>query len=86
VWPAAAPLDADVDVAHLARAFPLSGGNIKNVALAAAFAAASDGGGREARIALRHVLLGIQREYGKMGRELEPDELRHGLNGTRTPR
>ena len=39
-----APLAPDVDLAFLARQFKLSGGNIKNIALAAAFLAAADRG------------------------------------------
>ena len=40
IWPEQTPLGEDVDLADLARRFKLSGGNIKNVALAAAFLAA----------------------------------------------
>ena len=43
IWPAATPLAADVDLDFLAAQFKLSGGNIKNIALAAAFLAAADG-------------------------------------------
>ena len=35
IWPAETPLAADVDLGFLARQFKLSGGNIKNIALAA---------------------------------------------------
>src|SRR5262249_33262549 len=44
IFPEATPRRADVDVAFMAKQFKLTGGNIKNIALAAAFLAASDGG------------------------------------------
>jgi len=71
IWPGAAPLAADVDLAYLARTFPLSGGNIKNAALAAAYAAAAAG----TPIAMGHLLHAVRREYGKMGKEVDAAEL-----------
>ena len=68
VWPAALPVAEDVDVDFLARQFKLSGGNIKNVALAAAFMAAEDG--EHARVTMAHVLRATRREYQKMGKQL----------------
>jgi SpoVK/Ycf46/Vps4 family AAA+-type ATPase len=44
IWPSSAPLSDDVDLDALAGQLKLSGGAIKNVALAAAFVAATDGG------------------------------------------
>src|SRR6266568_2482277 len=38
--PADAPVAADIDIGFLARMFPLSGGEIRNVSLSAAFLAA----------------------------------------------
>ncbi len=67
VWPAAAPLARDVDLAWLAAQFKLSGGHIKNVALAAAFLAAED----DSAIAMRHVFAALEREYQKMGKPLD---------------
>ncbi|MFI6644017.1 ATP-binding protein [Streptomyces sp. NPDC050504] len=64
LFPRRAPLDADVDLAALAREFQIAGGNIKNVALNAAFLAAADGG----TITLRHVLRGTRREFEKIGK------------------
>jgi len=58
-----APRAADIDLAFLARAFKLSGGNIRNIAVAAAYYAA------EARrpIAMRDLVRATQREYRKLG-------------------
>ena len=62
-WPATTPL-ADLDVDFLARQFKLTGGDIRNAAISAAFAAAADGG----RVTMTHVIRGIKREYQKLGR------------------
>ena len=64
VFPPEAPLADDVDLPFLAQQFELAGGNIRNVALAAAFMAAEDGG----RIEMRHVVTATARELEKLGR------------------
>ena len=64
VLPAAAPVEGDVDVAFLADRFRLSGGNIRNASVAAAFLAAADGGS----IGMRHLVRGVALEYDKLGR------------------
>jgi SpoVK/Ycf46/Vps4 family AAA+-type ATPase len=70
VLPDEAPIDDDVDVAFLAAQFKLSGGGIRNASLAAAFLAAEDG----RRIGMRHLVMGVALEYGKLGRlTLESD-------------
>jgi SpoVK/Ycf46/Vps4 family AAA+-type ATPase len=63
--PGEAPVSDDVDYVYLAREFKVSGGNIRNITLSAAFLAASDGGA----IGLRHMLHGTRREFGKLGRQ-----------------
>lgn len=59
------PVAPEVDFVRLAREFSLSGGNIRNIALSAAFLAAGDGG----EISLRHILRGARREFEKLGRK-----------------
>jgi SpoVK/Ycf46/Vps4 family AAA+-type ATPase len=71
VWSPSAPLSPAACLDFLCDEFELSGGNIKNIALAAAFLAAADGGD----ITLRHLLRATKREYGKMGKALTDDEL-----------
>jgi len=71
IWPSATPIAEDLDLAFLARQFKLSGGGIKNAALAAAFLAAENGGA----VNLPHVLQAIRREYQKMGKSLGEAEL-----------
>lgn len=64
MFPAQAPLDADVDIDFLARQFELSGANIRNAALAGAFLAAEEGGS----IHMAHLILGTARELQKLGK------------------
>jgi hypothetical protein len=63
-FPAEAPLLPDVDFCLLAERYRLTGGNIRNIALTAAFLAARDGG----RIGMDHLLWATRREFQKMGR------------------
>jgi SpoVK/Ycf46/Vps4 family AAA+-type ATPase len=64
IWPKSAPLDAGVDLDLLAGRFELTGGSIKNIALAAAFLAAENGG----VVNMPHLLHATRREYQKMGK------------------
>jgi len=70
IFPPQAPLAEDVDFEFLARKFKIAGGNIKNVALAAAFRAAEDGGA----IGMEHLMLAMKREYQKLGKVCERTE------------
>jgi hypothetical protein len=64
------PRGDDIDFAFLARAFKLSGGNIRNIALTAALLAA----GGDGRVEMRHLIHATEREYRKLGRLCVPDE------------
>ena len=65
---AAAPLAGDLDLARLTRDFPkMSGANIRNAALAAAFLAAADGRGT---IDQETVIAAGRGEYLSMGQVL----------------
>ena len=70
--PPGAPLSADVNFGFLARQFELSGGNIRNVALAAAFLAAESGG----EICMEHFILATARELQKLGKMPSRSEFR----------
>jgi ATP-dependent 26S proteasome regulatory subunit len=70
IWPHQTPLATDVNFGYLAKRFKLSGGNIKNIALAAAFLAAEDG----CAIAMQHIVRALYREYQKMGKPLSEAE------------
>jgi AAA+ superfamily predicted ATPase len=54
----------DLDLAPLANAYELSGGEIRNCVIAAAYMAAEEG----SRIELAHLEKGLRRELGKTGR------------------
>jgi hypothetical protein len=70
VWPREVPLASDVDLPRLAQLFRLSGGSIRNVALAAAFLAAEQG----EPVAMRHLMRATKREQQKMGRLVNEEE------------
>jgi hypothetical protein len=69
-FPPEAPA-GEIDFAFLARQFKLTGGNIRNVALAAAYAAAQDG----SAIGMAHVIPSVEAEYQKQGRLVMASEL-----------
>lgn len=66
IWPANVPLAEDVNLDTLAKQLKLSGGNIKNVALSAAFLAATDG----QIVTPEHIQRAAQREFQKIGKSL----------------
>ena len=70
VWPEEMPRDAEIDLPFMAKQFKLSGGNIKNIAVAAAFLAASDGG----CVAMRHIVRATRRELQKLGKTAVSDD------------
>jgi SpoVK/Ycf46/Vps4 family AAA+-type ATPase len=71
IWPAETPMADNVNLDLLAQQFKLSGGNIKNIALAAAFLAAED----EGSVTMTHLLQATRREYQKLGKPLTEAEL-----------
>ena len=71
VFPKEAPLGDDVRFDLLAHEVRLAGGNIKNMALAAAFYAAANGG----QVHLSHLLHAAYREHQKLARSWNPGEL-----------
>ena len=64
IWPEDTPRDDQIDVEFLAERFEITGGNIRNIAVAAAFLAADDG----QMVRMGHLMLATQREYQKMGK------------------
>lgn len=69
--PPKAPGVAELDFTFLGQAVNLTGGNIRNAAMHAAYLAAGDG----RRITLSHIALAVWRELGKDGRELSKTAL-----------
>ena len=70
-FPAEVPVDGELDFDFLAGAFELSGSNIKNSVLHAAFLAAASG---EA-VSMRHVIAGVRNEFEKSGKILSREQL-----------
>jgi SpoVK/Ycf46/Vps4 family AAA+-type ATPase len=64
IFPGEAPLAKDIDLSFLARQFKITGGNIKNIALSAAFLTAEDGG----LITMENLIRATKREYQKIGK------------------
>jgi SpoVK/Ycf46/Vps4 family AAA+-type ATPase len=67
IWPKQTPLADGLDLDGLAREYKFSGGNIKNIALAAAFLAAEDGH----QVTMTHLNKALRREYQKMGKVIK---------------
>jgi SpoVK/Ycf46/Vps4 family AAA+-type ATPase len=78
IFPPEAPLDPDVDFPFLAARFPLAGGDIRNVALDAAFFAARDASdGEGSTIAMRHLVRAMARQLVKQGRAPSAADFAH---------
>jgi len=71
IWTPETPIDPGIDFAVLARQFTLSGGQIRNIALAAAFLAAARGD----RVEHRDIIHATRREFQKLGKNLTVAEL-----------
>ena len=70
-FPPRTPVANDVDFGEVAERYRLAGGNIRNVALAAAYLAAANG-----RVVTReHIRSAVRREHQKMGRVLNASDL-----------
>ena len=71
IWPEELPLIDHLDNQVLASRIEIAGGNIRNVAVTAAFLAAANGG----QVTMQHIKQATQREYQKMGKVLTTDLL-----------
>jgi SpoVK/Ycf46/Vps4 family AAA+-type ATPase len=85
VWPQEAPKDPGINFDALAERYEITGGNIRNIALASAFLAAKDG----RAVNMDHLFLATQRELQKMGKivpdgAFEPLAERSGTAGRAT--
>ncbi|CAG0986274.1 ATP-dependent zinc metalloprotease FtsH [Methanosarcinales archaeon] len=63
IFPRKTPVAENIDYSFLSM-FKITGGNMKNIALSAAFLAAGDSG----VIKMEHIIKGTQREFQKMGK------------------
>jgi ATP-dependent 26S proteasome regulatory subunit len=71
ILPEKAPCSPELDLNFLARNFELTGANIRNITLTAAFMAADD----SQQIEMAHLLQAVRREYQKMGKILKEKEV-----------
>jgi hypothetical protein len=78
-FPAEAPLDPEIDFSALARRFRLSGGNIRNIVVSAAYGAAANGGVIDAG----HLMHATRREHQKIGRRLSVLDAEDAVVGSR---
>jgi ATP-dependent 26S proteasome regulatory subunit len=72
MFPDAAPLAGDIDFPFLASQFELAGGDIRNIVLDAAYAAAQ----RSAPIAMGDLLRAVARQHEKRGKVPGASEFR----------
>jgi hypothetical protein len=75
--PPTLPRNPDVDISLLSRQFELSGGDIKNAALKAAFMAAEEG----CELNMEHLLAALRREYLKLGKHYPGAQLQTVYQG-----
>ncbi|NES65734.1 MAG: ATP-binding protein, partial [Okeania sp. SIO2D1] len=71
IFPKNAPSSPELDLEFLAENFEITGANIRNIALTAAFLAADD----NQVIEMLHLIRAIRREYDKMGQILRDQNL-----------
>nr|WP_297382394.1 ATP-binding protein [uncultured Roseateles sp.] len=70
IWPPKVPRSQDLDLGFLAANFKVPGGAVKNIAVAAAFLAAEQGG----ELKTEHLLWAARREIEKSGRRVAGSE------------
>ncbi|AFY33599.1 ATP-binding protein [Calothrix sp. PCC 7507] len=71
IFPKNAPCSPNIDLEFLTQNFEITGANIRNIALTAAFLAADSGG----VIEMVHLIRAMRREYQKMGQILRDKDL-----------
>ena len=70
IWPQGTPRSSELGLDFMAQRFELTGGNIRNIALAAAFLAADN----SSIVNMIHLLHATTREYQKMGKVVSESE------------
>ncbi|MEG5051439.1 MULTISPECIES: AAA family ATPase [unclassified Microcoleus] len=72
IFPDKTPRSADLDIEFMARRFEIAGGNIRNIALAAAFLAAAE---KADDVSMSHLIRATRREYQKIGKIILDEDL-----------
>jgi ATP-dependent 26S proteasome regulatory subunit len=82
IFPPQAPLGKDVSFPFLAKQFSIAGGDIRNVALDAAFLAAQDG----KVVTMKQLVKAVARQMMKQGRVPSPADFKqyHALIGDKS--
>ena len=78
IWPPETALAPDLTFNAVAQEFKLTGGNIRNVALAAAFLAAAQG----QPVGMTQVIQALRQELSKLGRVVSPERFERLLGDT----
>lgn len=73
IFPDSTPRCEKLDLDFMARRFEIAGGNIRNIALAAAFLAAAEG----VEVRISHLIHATRREYQKMGKILMDEDFKN---------
>lgn len=73
IWPFGVPRAPDLDLEFMARRFEIAGAHIRNIALAAAYLAASE----HSVVTQKHLLRATRREYQKMGKVVDDGHFLH---------
>lgn len=74
VIPQAVAANSEIDLAFLARQFPLSGGHIRSIVFNACLQSAHSSNGKK-ELKMKDVLVAVKREYDKMSRSMSLDQL-----------
>jgi len=69
IFPKNTPLEKNIDFEYISK-FEITGGNIKNVALAAAFMAAD----KNTEISMKHLIFAVKKEFEKIGKPITKSE------------
>ena len=69
-YPEETPLGEDIDYDYLASQFEISGSSIRNIAVAAAFLAASE----QTEVHMEHILFSLWEEIRKSGKLLQKED------------
>ncbi|MBZ0298762.1 MAG: ATP-binding protein, partial [Anaerolineae bacterium] len=78
IWPEELPRSKDLEWDFMAHEVEVAGGNIRNIALAAAFLAAADGN-KQPEVCMSHLIRATMREYQKIGKVVTTDKFRKYL-------
>ena len=74
IYPKTVPVTDNIDFDFLAKNFEISGGNIKNIALLAAFMVASEPEIKNQEVSMEHILKSLEHELKKQNKMISKDD------------